>query len=163
MCRTAVSGRTRSLYSSCLSPRWGGTWLEPWVSHRPTPSGHLRRWIIFCSSSQAADDYAPIDLEKHLGQVDRPFKENVTRYDSAPWNRKWLNVFSLLVMAKKHSSIHVFTQTRPGRLPGGLPQSGQHLAAEWGNPSSPDPAELNNTIYGCHNQWCEPLCPEHPV
>lgn len=31
------------------------------------------------SSSQAEDDEAAVDLEKHLGQVDRPFKENVTR------------------------------------------------------------------------------------
>uniref|UniRef100_A0A8C4EPS9 Phosphatidylinositol-4-phosphate 3-kinase, catalytic subunit type 2 alpha n=1 Tax=Dicentrarchus labrax TaxID=13489 RepID=A0A8C4EPS9_DICLA len=27
------------------------------------------------------DDHSLIDLEKHLGQVDRPFKENVTRYE----------------------------------------------------------------------------------
>ncbi|XP_038560944.1 phosphatidylinositol 4-phosphate 3-kinase C2 domain-containing subunit alpha isoform X1 [Micropterus salmoides] len=27
----------------------------------------------------AEDDNSPIDLEKHLGQVDRPFKENITR------------------------------------------------------------------------------------
>lgn len=39
--------------------------------------------MIFFSSSQAEDDDAPIDLEKHLGQVDRPFKENVTRYGAA--------------------------------------------------------------------------------
>lgn len=32
-----------------------------------------------CSSSQAEDDHAPVDLEKHLDQVDRPFRENVTR------------------------------------------------------------------------------------
>lgn len=36
--------------------------------------------MTFFSSSQAEDDDAPINLEKHLGQVDRPFKENVTRY-----------------------------------------------------------------------------------
>lgn len=39
--------------------------------------------MIFFSSSQAEDDDTPIDLEKHLGQVDRPFKENVTRYGAA--------------------------------------------------------------------------------
>lgn len=35
--------------------------------------------MFFCLS-QAEDDLARIDLEKHLSQVDRPFKENVTRY-----------------------------------------------------------------------------------
>lgn len=39
--------------------------------------------MIFSSSSQAEDDEAPIDLLKHLGQVERPFKENVTRYGAA--------------------------------------------------------------------------------
>ncbi|TNN00688.1 hypothetical protein fugu_011934 [Takifugu bimaculatus] len=33
----------------------------------------------------AEDDDAPIDLEKHLGQVDRPFKENVTRQGLADY------------------------------------------------------------------------------
>lgn len=37
------------------------------------------RWLIFSFSSQAEDDEAAIDLEKHLSQVDRPFRENVTR------------------------------------------------------------------------------------
>lgn len=31
---------------------------------------------------QAEDDGAVIDLEKHLGQVERPFRENVTRYET---------------------------------------------------------------------------------
>lgn len=34
--------------------------------------------FFFC---QAEDDNSTIDLEKHLGQVERPFKENVTRYE----------------------------------------------------------------------------------
>lgn len=36
------------------------------------------------------DDNSTIDLEKYLGQVERPFKESVTRYD-AP-TQKWENV-----------------------------------------------------------------------
>lgn len=34
-----------------------------------------------CLCAQAEDDKCPIDVEKHLGQVDRPFRENVTRYE----------------------------------------------------------------------------------
>lgn len=52
----------------------------PWACALVSFSGS---WMIFFSSSQAEDDDAPIDLEKHLGQVDRPFKENVTRYGGA--------------------------------------------------------------------------------
>lgn len=38
-------------------------------------SSYLR--LNLCSQSE--DDQSSIDLEKHLGQVDRPFRENVTR------------------------------------------------------------------------------------
>ena len=50
-----------------------------------TPQFYLLDWYIFIFIPplfpQAEDDNAPIHLEKHLGEVERPFKENVTRYD----------------------------------------------------------------------------------
>lgn len=38
--------------------------------------------LISTSFVKAEDDNSLVDLEKHLGQVERPFKENVTRYEA---------------------------------------------------------------------------------
>lgn len=40
---------------------------------------------------QAEDDSSTIDLEKHLSHVERPFKENVTRYDAALFGKMLLS------------------------------------------------------------------------
>lgn len=48
----------------------------------PPPSGNATALLLSLTPdvcSQGEDDQSPIDLERHLGQVDRPFRENITR------------------------------------------------------------------------------------
>uniref|UniRef100_H2L6X9 Phosphatidylinositol 4-phosphate 3-kinase C2 domain-containing subunit alpha n=1 Tax=Oryzias latipes TaxID=8090 RepID=H2L6X9_ORYLA len=56
------------------------------------------------------DDSSRIDLEKHLGQVERPFKENVTRYDHSCLSGDW-SAFSRFVQNTQFKTVDRVVQT----------------------------------------------------
>uniref|UniRef100_A0A3P9LP67 Phosphatidylinositol-4-phosphate 3-kinase catalytic subunit type 2 alpha n=1 Tax=Oryzias latipes TaxID=8090 RepID=A0A3P9LP67_ORYLA len=56
------------------------------------------------------DDSSRIDLEKHLGQVERPFKENVTRYDHSCLSGDWF-AFSRFLQSTQFKTVDRVVQT----------------------------------------------------
>uniref|UniRef100_A0A3Q3N2Q2 Phosphatidylinositol 4-phosphate 3-kinase C2 domain-containing subunit alpha n=1 Tax=Mastacembelus armatus TaxID=205130 RepID=A0A3Q3N2Q2_9TELE len=59
----------------------------------------------------ADDDISAIDLEKHLGQVERPFKENVTRYEAPTLFKKLVTELFLLGTSTQYKTVDRVVQT----------------------------------------------------
>ena len=51
---------------------------RPHIPH-PNHTTPYSEYVIGVLYTQAEDDCSAVDLEKYLGQVERPFEENVTR------------------------------------------------------------------------------------
>uniref|UniRef100_A0A3B4WUI6 Phosphatidylinositol 4-phosphate 3-kinase C2 domain-containing subunit alpha n=1 Tax=Seriola lalandi dorsalis TaxID=1841481 RepID=A0A3B4WUI6_SERLL len=71
------------------------------------PHSTMRRDL----ARSAEDDNSTIDLEKHLGQVERPYKETVTRYEG--WHEHFccINLLHLCIQSTQYKTVDRVVQT----------------------------------------------------